>query len=123
MKRASYIQKTVIRFKRWTRKQYSIFRSLKREVSIGVLSKGIADASCEKVEMLKSAIKNNVLFDFYSEEKETEELCLEQLAMYTLPLASANDAAQQNNFYYRRILQLCRKQDFMPDFGFFYSTI
>lgn len=50
MKRESHIQHEIIRFKRWARKNYAIFCSLKREIQIGVLSKGIADASCQKTE-------------------------------------------------------------------------
>ena len=51
----NHIQHDFVRFKRWARKNYAIFSSLKREIQIGVLSKGIADASWQKMDASDSS--------------------------------------------------------------------
>ena len=95
MRKNSYTPKTIIRFKRWSRKQYSVFRSLKREVSIGVLSKSIAEASYEKSGNLVSNFRINTLFDLFLDEKETEKPLLEPSVAYFALSAPTNAAASE----------------------------
>ena len=41
-------QRKSIRFRRWSRKNYAVFGSLHRHVTIGRVCKGIADSSLDK---------------------------------------------------------------------------
>lgn len=45
---ASYSRKVMLRFRRWSRKEYAAFVSLHRHVTIGQVGRGIADASLGK---------------------------------------------------------------------------
>ncbi len=45
---ASYSRKAMLRFRRWSRKEYAAFVSLHRHVTIGQVGRGIADASLGK---------------------------------------------------------------------------
>lgn len=45
---ASYSRKVMLRFRRWSRKEYAAFVSLHRHVTIGQVGRGIADASLSK---------------------------------------------------------------------------
>lgn len=45
---ASYSRKVMLRFRRWSRKEYAAFMSLHRHVTIGQVGRGIADASLGK---------------------------------------------------------------------------
>lgn len=45
---ASYSCKVMLRFRRWSRKEYAAFVSLHRHVTIGQVGRGIADASLGK---------------------------------------------------------------------------
>ena len=40
-----FISKTSLRFRRWSHKSYAAFASIGRNVTIGRLSKGVADRS------------------------------------------------------------------------------
>lgn len=51
-----------LRFRRWARKSYAIFCSLKRAVSIGFLKKGIAEASLVKQKAVVTALASPSLF-------------------------------------------------------------
>lgn len=44
----SYSRKVMLRFRRWSRKEYAAFVSLHRHVTIGQVGRGIADASLGK---------------------------------------------------------------------------
>ena len=70
MIKSTSIQIPSIRFKRWSRKSYSIFCSLKRVVSIGVLSNHIADASCEKSDVYALPEINNCFSETVDEEEK-----------------------------------------------------
>lgn len=55
-------KRTVIRFRRWSRKAYASFCSLGKCVTIGCLSKGIADASLGKQSggpVVRAAVRSN----------------------------------------------------------------
>ena len=43
-----FIQKTSLRFRRWSHRSYAAFASIGRDVTIGHLSKGVADSSLRK---------------------------------------------------------------------------
>ena len=43
-----FISKTSLRFRRWSHKSYAAFASIGRNVTIGRLSKGVADSSLRK---------------------------------------------------------------------------
>lgn len=45
---ASYSRKAMLRFRRWSRKEYAVFVSLHRHVTIGQVGRGIANASLGK---------------------------------------------------------------------------
>lgn len=95
MIKSTPIQTPFIRFKRWSRKSYSIFCSLKRVVSIGVLSNHIADASCEKSNVYAlPEINNRFSETIYEEDKDVlrslKELFLIQNVALVLSDASSS---------------------------------
>lgn len=51
-------QRKSIRFRRWSRKNYAVFGSLHRHVTIGRVCKGIADSSLDKARHIVS-VKGN----------------------------------------------------------------
>ena len=60
---------TLIRFRQWSRKGYAIFCSLGRQVTIGCLSKKVADCSLTK----QQGSSHSILHDGLSKNKLTEE--------------------------------------------------
>ena len=51
-------QRRSIRFRRWSRKNYAVFGSLHRHVTIGRVCKGIADSSLDKARHIVSVEGN-----------------------------------------------------------------
>ena len=51
-------QRKSIRFRRWSRKNYAVFGSLHRHVTIGRVCKGIADSSLDKARHIVSVEGN-----------------------------------------------------------------
>ena len=87
-----------IRFKRWSRKNYSIFCSLKRVVSIGVLSNHIADASCEKTDMFALPELNNRFSETIDEEERDMLRLLKELFLtqnVALALSEASSSSRE----------------------------
>lgn len=77
MNRKQYIQSTGIRFRRWSRKGYAAFISLRRAVTIGNLSANVS----ERFQTKNGAIHASVLFNRNSNpeiQEEEEELSAEQ---------------------------------------------
>ncbi len=64
--------KHFIRFRRWSRKAYAVLVSLKSNVTIGFLSKNIADKSLckQKKDLLQNEINEYTLSNFDIEDKE-----------------------------------------------------
>lgn len=65
-----------LRFRRWSRKAYSVLISLTNHVTVGHVSKSISDASCRKSSMISLLQPNrNIPFDsrFLSENEEDED--------------------------------------------------
>lgn len=63
----------MIRFRHWSRKAYAAFASLGKHVTIGHVCKSIAEASlCKSVKLCFITLSH------YTDEKETNELCLEE---------------------------------------------
>jgi hypothetical protein len=79
MRKTTPIHTLHIRFKRWSRKNYSIFCSLKREVNIGVLAKNILDISFEKSNICSFIHMNIASSGFFNDEKDEHQSTSEKL--------------------------------------------
>jgi len=90
--RKQAINKTAIRFRRWSRKGYSIFYSLKKQVTIGVLDIKIATLSMKK-QSKKVLISIFNLFSLDSEsisEKEKEDILENELMLQSIIIVNSN---------------------------------
>ena len=99
MKKSNPIQNQIIRFKRWSRKNYSIFCSLNRVISIGVLAKNIVEASCKKSNVYRFIDAIAVFPNNFDDEKNQTEFTLEELRlMYNnAALVLADTSSQEKN--------------------------
>lgn len=71
MRRAVLTNNSTIRFNRWSRAKYAVFRSLSKQINIGHLRVSIADMSLLKI----TAIAPNTTIDcFNTTEDKKEEL-------------------------------------------------
>lgn len=86
------INKTTIRFRRWSRKGYSIFYSLKKQVTIGVLDIKIATLSMKKQsKKILISILNLLSLDSESiSEKEREDKLENELMLQTINIVNSN---------------------------------
>lgn len=78
--------RSIVRFRRWARKGYSIFSSLGKQVSIGVLDFRIANTSLKK---LSVGIASSISDLFSLEEDKDKELENEELLENELALMPA----------------------------------
>ncbi|MDF9830972.1 hypothetical protein [Parabacteroides sp. PF5-6] len=74
--------RTLIRFRRWSRKGYAVFSSLGRCVTIGALKKGLADASLKKQQSPVQTLLLRLTTDGDEEAKEAEEKTSEILFQF-----------------------------------------
>ncbi len=94
MKKRGYIQSKKVVFKRWSRKAYAVFISLKKEVCIGKVAKSIVEKSLSKG---KSLQKNSLKlftekFNIFTEKAEDNDILTQIIVelewdncVYTLP--------------------------------------
>lgn len=78
--RKETIKKHFIRFRRWLRKTYSVFCSLHKHVTIGVIDSKIAKASIKKQSKLLEDTVYKLLscsFDFNKEDFIEQELIIQ----------------------------------------------
>ena len=68
-------QRKSIRFRRWSRKNYAVFGSLHRHVTIGRVCKGIADSSLDKARHIVSVEGNGQLLCVYTMEQHQGTGC------------------------------------------------
>lgn len=80
------LNRGIVRFRRWARKGYSIFASLGKQVSIGVLDFRIANTSLKK---LSVGIASSISDLFSLEEDKDKELENEELLENELALMPA----------------------------------
>ena len=79
---ASYSRKVMLRFRRWSRKEYAAFVSLHRHVTIGQVGRGIADASlgkrrCAKGRRLRlhhGISSRRRMYSLEAEDRDLEEI-------------------------------------------------
>ncbi len=91
MKRNALSRLLNLRFRRWTRKAYAVFATLKSAVSIGTITIPMVKISFDKS---ISLLLDKWSFDTLTDEKEkTEALLEEQLEYSCILLATKNDAA------------------------------
>jgi hypothetical protein len=101
MKKTTAIHTSYIRFKRWSRKNYSIFCSLKREVNIGVLAKNIVDASLKESSICNFIYPNIIHSDVFDDEENQLEFALEKLSLtHNATLALVDAFLQTGNVKY-----------------------
>ena len=100
MKKRNPIQNQIIRFKRWSRKNYSVFCSLNCVISIGVLAKNIIEASCRKSDIYRFIDAIAVFSNNFDDEKKQTELTLEELRlMYNNAALILADTSSQEKEY------------------------
>ena len=104
------INRNTIRFRRWTRKGYSIFCSLNMQITIGVLDLKIATLSIKKqAKEILTAILNLLSLDNESlSEKEREEILENELVLQTINVVNSNVGDKAKNvlsemIFYARI--------------------
>lgn len=104
------INRNTIRFRRWTRKGYSIFCSLNRQITIGVLNFKIATSSIKKQSKeILTAILNLLSLDNESlSEKEREGVLENELILQTINIVNSNVEDKAKNalskmIFYARI--------------------
>jgi hypothetical protein len=103
MKKLTPIHTSYIRFKRWSRKNYSIFCSLKREVNIGVLAKNILDASFKESDNYNFICPDITHSDVFDDDKDQLEFTVEKLYQTdntTLALADAFSQIENVKYYH-----------------------
>ena len=74
-------QKVMLRFRRWSRKEYAAFVSLHRHVTIGQVGRGIADASLGKQ---KTAVCEGMWCLLVSQREEVPALLLDKINKITI---------------------------------------
>ena len=88
-----------LRFRRWGHKAYSAFCSIGKHVTIGQVSKGIADASMEKAGAVDSALVERIIRRGGLERDEAENMAESVPLPQLVALATAvNDACSPRRF-------------------------
>lgn len=124
MKKNSNIIKPRVVFKRWSRKSYAVFVSLKKEISIGKVAKSIVEKSLTKGKLLQKKIlrlfvqKSNL----FIEKEEDIDILIEKILgidrdnyVYLLP----NQQKIENKnlkTYYNYYQSGCGSLALQPDF-------
>ena len=67
-------QKVMLRFRRWSRKEYAAFVSLHRHVTIGQVGRGIADASLGKQKACHGLTFQGKMHSLEVEDRGLEEV-------------------------------------------------
>jgi len=100
MKKRNPIENQIIRFKRWSRKNYSVFCSLNRVISIGVLTKNIIEASCKESDIYRFIDAISIFSNDFDDEKNQTEFTLEELClMYNNSTLVLADTSSQEKEY------------------------
>lgn len=99
--RKQAINKTAIRFRRWSRKGYSIFYSLKKQVTIGVLDIKIATLSMKKQsKKVLISILNLLSLDSESiSEKEKDDILENELMLRAVIIVNSNVKGNSENSF------------------------
>ncbi len=111
MKETNYIEKKRLVFKRWSRKSYAVFVSLKKEISIGRLTKSIVEKSLIKGKPLqKNALRLFVQkLNLFVEKEEDIDILTQQIFglgvdnyVYLLPIKQETGSKniKHNNYYH-----------------------
>jgi hypothetical protein len=104
--RSVKLQKTTsIRFRRWSRAGYAVFRSLSTNVTIGCLKVGISDKSLQKSTKTASNSIHSNNFELDSPDKlkailELEVALLQIQETSFIKITSDDAAANRPNLYY-----------------------
>lgn len=109
MRKTVLRMRKTLRFRRWSRKAYSILVSLKNHVTVGQVCKSIAEASCKKSSRNVLATEccgaenrhNDILYSDdrikYETETYTANTC-DILYIYVWEMTPACNCAKANNF-------------------------
>lgn len=109
MKKTVLRMRKTLRFRRWSRKAYSILVSLKNHVTVGQVCKSIAEASCKKSSRNVLATEycvaenkhNDILYSDdrikYETETYTANICDIQY-IYVWKMTPACNCTKTNNF-------------------------
>ena len=104
-------QRKSIRFRRWSRKNYAVFGSLHRHVTIGRVCKGIADSSLDKARHIVSVEGNGQCVYVAVEPAGSEVACIRK--------TQNNCHLPKRNGERIRVASCCRCARVLSPFRFF----
>lgn len=118
------LQNRTVRFRRWSRNGYAIFRSLQIQVTIGQLTKSISDKALDKLNILSEksiGLLEKMLFDSDNANDSDPVEFLEKSVNQTICIQIyTSDAPAQNLIYNYLTITVDRKQrSYQPFFNFF----
>jgi vitamin B12 transporter len=111
-----------IRFRRWSRAGFAVFISLKREVTIGVLSKNICEKSTEKQTFSENSIRKNPITPVENENefRQTASAILQDELLVLVCSSTDYIAAAPSNAVFSYILLTQRLHPDLMDATVFY---
>ncbi len=119
------LQNRTVRFRRWSRNGYAIFRSLQIQVTIGQLTKSISDKALDKLNILSEkniGLLEKMLYNTDDTKDSGQVEFLEQSVIQTICIQIyTSDAHAQNLIYNYLTITVDRKQIFYQPFFYFYN--
>lgn len=118
------LQNRTVRFRRWSRNGYAIFRSLQIQVTIGQLTKSISDKALDKLNILSEksiGLLEKMLFDSDNANDSDPVEFLERSVNQTICIQIYTSVAPAQNLIYNYLtITVDRKQrSYQPFFNFF----
>lgn len=104
----TYLSQTSLRFTRWSRAGYAVFKSLSSAVTIGFLSVSISDSSLkESIKSISNLIFNNDTQEDDISEEEVNQAKISELNLLINNISSNNlDCSAHSNLLYLSVLRL-----------------